>query len=524
MPSTRDFFLKESDEYVGGLRELTGPDAPTDGAELRRLARALRGCAQMAREDSVFRGARILEAAAHAVAEGRLAWDEDARGRLGQTLDDLWALIEEGEADAAEAAAVKRLTDIRARWQEAGVEVAEEPAADAPRAAEASSPEPPAALREYAAREVVGILEAVNQAIQQLRADPRDRDALRSILLRQRALMGAAGLAGLPAVSDPLHVMDETARLAASQDRAVEGQWLEVFELARAALEEAAEPLGQGSVPPTDTPTLERLRVLRQRLVEGRGGQDPDGEMEEEIPVEVVNFFRTEARTRLEKLRRVAADLEAEGGEGEQLRPQLEEALTALAHTAGTFGFVAVGREVERAAERVASLPAGDAGVLIAALEGAIEAALERGGAVPSASSATLAELGLSNLAGEATRAGEGGADGERASAGAGAQGAERAPSGEAAGPGGPDRRAETVPEPPPATAAPAASSFFTPSEAEAEADLPLIPIEELCYSGEAALQRALDLRTDIERVLDQGAPAGPLLDEVFDLIRLGLR
>jgi hypothetical protein len=50
------------------------------------------------------------------------------------------------------------------------------------------------------------------------------------------------------------------------------------------------------------------------------------------------------------------------------------------------------------------------------------------------------------------------------------------------------------------------------------------IPIDDLEYRGAAALQRALDLRTALEDGIVSGDPVGPILDEIFDLIRLGMK
>lgn len=514
MSTAREFFRKESDEYVSGLRTLL-EDTPPDTGEMRRLARALRGCAQMAREDGVYRGARIFEAATRELAEGRLAWDERARGHVGATLDDLWSLVESGEADVPEAQAVERIAAIRGRWQELGIAVEDAgiPGAAPDDARAATVAEAPPALRDYAAREVEGILEVMNEAIRDLRQDGLDREPLKRILLRQRALLGAAGLPALSAVSDPLQIMDETARLAASQNRPVEGPWLEVFEQARAALSEAAESLAAGAVPPDGTPTLERLRALREQLVEGRAAEPGDAEEEaEEIPVEVVNFFRTEARARLEKLRKTAEEMESRPEAEGELSEQLREGLAGLAQTAGTFGFVPVSREIERAAARIGEIRPGDAKVLVATLEGAVEAALSRSGedapseeALPPLPSAPAAS-------------------------------APETPSDEAAGPGessffrplAQPTSQEPAPEQPgraiPAAAAPAGGEAAAP-EAEdpaAQPKGPLVPLEDLCYSGEAALRRALELRPALEKALAEGRPPQDLLDEIFDLIRLG--
>lgn len=51
-----------------------------------------------------------------------------------------------------------------------------------------------------------------------------------------------------------------------------------------------------------------------------------------------------------------------------------------------------------------------------------------------------------------------------------------------------------------------------------------VVAIEELEYSGAAALQRALDLRTELEDAIVQEQPVGPILDELFDLVQLGMR
>lgn len=573
MHTPGEFFRKESDEYVSGMRALLGEPSP-DRGEMRRLARALRGCAQMAREEGVYRGARILEAATRELAEGGLAWDERARGHVGATLDDLWSIIEAGEADAPQAEAVDHIAAIRARWEELGLALEEEsfPGAAPPDARASTGPEAPPALREYAAREVRGVLAVVHEGIRALRADGKDREPLKKILLRQRALMGAAGLSALPAVSDPLQIMDEIARLAASQGRSVEGPWLEVFENARAALEEASVPLAAGEVPAGDTPTLERLRTLRERLVEGRAPEAADEEADEEIPVEVVNFFRTEARGRLEKLRKMADDMEGKPEAESDLRLQLREALTGLAQTAGTFGFVAVSREIDRAAARVGEIQAADAKVLVATLEGAIEAALARTEAGAPRATGMPA---VPNLEGPVGTASAGAGPATQAATPAARQptpapekpapkapapaAPEQAPEPPRPAPGPPPASHEAPPAPPPApersgqapaspfAPAPEPSSFFRPGSEESgapsaagpstagtggaggagaaagttEPEPPHVPLQDLCYSGESALRRALALRSELEQALAQGR-AQELLDEVFDLIRLG--
>lgn len=57
--------------------------------------------------------------------------------------------------------------------------------------------------------------------------------------------------------------------------------------------------------------------------------------------------------------------------------------------------------------------------------------------------------------------------------------------------------------------------------EAREEGD---VGIEDLEYRGRAALERAMQLREVIEEATVTGASVAPLLDELFDLIRLGMR
>ncbi|HSH44948.1 MAG TPA: Hpt domain-containing protein [Longimicrobiales bacterium] len=51
-----------------------------------------------------------------------------------------------------------------------------------------------------------------------------------------------------------------------------------------------------------------------------------------------------------------------------------------------------------------------------------------------------------------------------------------------------------------------------------------MVEIEELEYRGRAALERALQLREAIEDAVVAEQPVGPILDELFDLVRQGMR
>ncbi len=53
---------------------------------------------------------------------------------------------------------------------------------------------------------------------------------------------------------------------------------------------------------------------------------------------------------------------------------------------------------------------------------------------------------------------------------------------------------------------------------------LEVVPVENLEYQDAAAIERALTLREALEDAIVTDEPAGPILDELFDLIRLGTR
>ncbi|HEV2291379.1 MAG TPA: hypothetical protein VGR60_06035, partial [Gemmatimonadales bacterium] len=63
------------------------------------------------------------------------------------------------------------------------------------------------------------------------------------------------------------------------------------------------------------------------------------------------------------------------------------------------------------------------------------------------------------------------------------------------------------------------------PAMAPAAAPDGIVDIKSLCYSGRAALDRALEVRRALQDVLSgRGGALRPLLDELLDLIELAAR
>ena len=264
MATLRDFFITEAADYLSRLaasvQQLdTGSGDPK---ELHRHSRALRGSAQMAREDRVYRAALGLEAAARAVANGIANWTEDISTRIRRTLEDLDALVKADEPDDAAEGRLKRALD---RWQDLEVELPTDAPQPAPPASEASRQ-----FMQFAAHEVAGVVNELEAGLVTLASDARNRDPLKAILRRQRALLGAARLDEIAVVAEALRATEDMTRVIAKLNVPVKEEWLAVFRSARDVLKAAIDPLRRGENP-QPSPALSKLRTLRQELLDRYG-------------------------------------------------------------------------------------------------------------------------------------------------------------------------------------------------------------------------------------------------------------
>ena len=383
MPTLREYFVSESNTYFAQLTDQLNrfDSARAEPNELLRLTRALRGSAHLAREERVYQAAVALESAARALSSGALTWSSDVSARARETVADLRALAA-GENDEEGDARVKR---VQERWRQVGVSV---PDAQPTGAAQSSERSPATRqFREFAAHEVAGIVSELEASLAQFPQDPRDRDVLKAILRRQRALLGAARLDEVSVVAETLRAIEDLVRLIVKLNVAVKEEWAAVFRAARDVLTGALEPLRQG-LDPNVTPALSKLRTLRTELLDRFG---------EDVPV----------------------------------------AVTGASLAAATARGMAPSAPIAAPAPSPTPVPP------------------------PAAASA-----------------------------------------------------APAAPEPKP-TVAP------TPTPEQNE-DV-IVPIERLCYSGEPALRRALELREQLEKLAGDDSDAHAAVEEVFDLIRLGI-
>ncbi|HYE91695.1 MAG TPA: Hpt domain-containing protein [Terriglobales bacterium] len=490
MPSLREYFLTESADYLAQLERAAAPDAP-DAGELLRAARALRGAAQMAREDRVRRVASALEVAAREAARGARPWDDDTRRRARDTVADLRALAQAGEADSGVAATAEQAL---ARWREVGVA----PEEVAPPAGAAQPGPSDEELRRYVATESRQVIGELERAIPALTRSPMGRDPLKSILRRQRALLGSAGLERFPVVAGTLQAIEDATRTVARQNLAVDGQWLGLYRQAHVVLNEAVARLEAGGAADPSTPAFVELRALRDRLIGARQDETP---FQPPAPpagsdaAELVGFFRTEASKLLDRVERMAGAFAAATEERRtQLRKDLNDALNALRDTSRTFGFEEPARAAEQALGRLAEAASTTLLETVERLREIIHAATDDTGTA-AASRGVPAPVVTTSAASPGP-----------AAPGAAARAA-----------------APLVPGAPTPSSAPSAVPLAA-GAAAAAAGAAVVPIEDLTYRGEAALRRALELRADLERaVAPDDRAARETLAELFDLVRLAM-
>lgn len=486
MATLREYFLKEAPEYLGRLDELAVLAAP-EREELLRTVRALRGAAQMAREERVRRVASALEVAAREISRGARPWDDDTRARVRDTVADLRALATAGEGDASVSA---RGEQALARWREVGVA----PEESAPQQAGVAVGPSDDELRLFVVSEGRGIIAELEHAIPALTRSPVGRDPLKAILRRQRALLGSAGLERYPVIAGTLQAVEDATRTVARQNLAVEGDWLALYRQAHTVLGESIARVEAGGTADPASASYVELRALRDRLIASRRDETPFQPPTTPAgdAAELVGFFRTEASKLLDRVERMAGAFAAATDDRRtSLRQELGEALNALRDTSRTFGFEEPARAAEQALSRLAEAASTTLLGTVERLREIIHAATEEpiGAAVASAA-APAAPPAI-------------------APAMAAAPGSAPAPTSGASPLAAATPTAGAAPASPPAPAITAAD---------------VVPIERLLYRGDAAVRRAQELRAELERVVPASDRAArESLEELFDLVRLAM-
>lgn len=534
-----EFFAMEASEYLARLDTLVSAAGSPDGDEFVRLARALRGSALMANQQSIAATAGGLEAFARALKDARLTWDP-ANKQIGiRAVDDLkifvralakWTPTEEAKAQAL-AHELERL---------AGGKTPGRPSARSP----------DAGTRALVAREGTALASELDRMSVALAQNPTATDQAANALKVMQPLRGVAGLADLPPLPDILEGVEravgEVTRRPASAAAAAA-----VFRAAAQALARAAKEATSGPVA-ADTPELAEFAARLRQLIEPGGDAVPIESLYYEDagphvvqtgtpPSRLGAIARVELVSHGEHLKQVADGLQRATSPAQRdLRAQsLTTTLRSLQASGGALAaFAAAAHD---AVTRAASLP--DPSALVTALRDA-------GTLLAHATSADDTGLGES-LTRIATTLKSRTAQPQRSPT--------RAVSAPGPAEGAPPPAAAPATRRSGSSAAPAmeetadiAGSFLrctrylttlgpgTASLADLIAGPPAFPattpaagaqtavsLADLTYSGPAALERAMTLQADIRAALRPGgntAKLPDLLEEVFDLVKLGIQ
>ena len=88
-----DYLARETNDYLDQLDQLLGSPSAPDPESLLRLARGVRGSAQMAGLDTIAGVAERLEDAGRSVLSNTIVWSADVRNLAVQTVRDLKILV-----------------------------------------------------------------------------------------------------------------------------------------------------------------------------------------------------------------------------------------------------------------------------------------------------------------------------------------------------------------------------------------------------------------------------------------------
>jgi len=231
MATLHDFFVSEVSDHLGSFEAALEAETP-DPEQLHRSARAIRGAAQIARQEDAHRAARVLENAARALRDGSLALDAATSDRLRASVEDMRAIARGDDAAG-------RADALVARWDEIGIGT-ERPQMHQPGTQETR------AFLEYAAHEVAAIASELDRSIAALTDDAMDREPLRAVLRRQRGLLGSARLDDIPVLAEALRAVEDLTSVIGKLDVPVRHEWLDVFRCARAV---GRRPRRSGAAP-----------------------------------------------------------------------------------------------------------------------------------------------------------------------------------------------------------------------------------------------------------------------------------
>ncbi len=530
-----EFFAVEAGEYLDRLRLLASNAEPSAMEQFALLCRSLRGSSMMANQEAIGRAAAALEHLALAAKLGRLPWNHQIRGLARRTVDDIARLVAKlGTWSTAESAMTEAI-------------VAELDAVTG----QPSLPSEPSrhghdvgfiAFVAGQGSALAGALEATARAMEE-RASAAEplQDARRLV----RSLNGLASLRDVPPMAELLEGIEQV--IGVDSDATVPPAAGSVLRAAGVALAKATGDLaGNGSADPettevrTFTSTLKSYLAAEADIVPIESLLYDDEPEPTDEPASMAPMHDDLADLELismgERLQLAADELE-------QARSDTQRALRAQALTQSLHGFSGVTHGPMQIAlsdfadaGRDAIAKGTGAGVELA---GEHEDALvrllrEAGSTLCSNASDEQRAIRLFDIAAELRTLAATPRDSPELNAPETAEPvhvdemlADLAASWASYEQYRDDALAAAAPEHGLADASTGPPALAAPEEATSDTADEILPIGELCYGGQDAVDRAMSLRHEILSTLAD--PRGDrsrlaeLVEEVFDLVQLGL-
>lgn len=369
-----EYFAQEAGEYLDHLDALLArPEAP-DPVEFFRLARGVRGSAQLAGAQGVARVAEGMEDAARALRDGALAWSDDVRTRAQATAADLRVLV--GSSARWGAEEDRRAREAVARWEGTGAARRRDGAAGGGQ------------IFDFLRREIAGVVGEMDRALAELRESPTGREPLRAVLRRMRPVRGVAGMDNLSPVLELLEGIEDAAHAVMGRTTGVAAAEVELLSAGRDALAAAGAGLERGQAV-GETPELQRFRQVRDGMEAEAGDDDvvpvaslfhddagphvvsspmaPAPAGEGTLVAEVDSFLRMEATGFLDRAEGLIASLSARPTRFARIARELRELARGVGDLAVTYGMTAIARAAEDAAARIsgAATPEDARGALV---------------------------------------------------------------------------------------------------------------------------------------------------------------
>jgi HPt (histidine-containing phosphotransfer) domain-containing protein len=271
-----DHFVREAGEYLAELDLLLrGAEAP-DFSRVFRLARGVRGSAQVAGAAPVVEVAARLEGAARFVLDGRLPWTAEVRDRYAHTVAELRDLVPafgRGWTDGE----VERLGAAAEGWGGFADARPAEPAS-------ASETDAAGAIDAFVRAELAEVVRVTGAALRELRAGAGAHAPTRRILESIRVVRGVSGAPRLQPVLEVVDGVEDLARTLATGEVPEPAARLEALDAARDALDSALRSLERGEAPHRDAPSMCRFRARYGPLATEA---DADGDV---VPISALFF------------------------------------------------------------------------------------------------------------------------------------------------------------------------------------------------------------------------------------------